>query len=280
MVRAMRCVSNQILSNSILEYEVQTIDVCGNRLEYIRLSSSCPREEVPSIVFLHEGLGSVAMWRDFPQKVADVTGCEAIVYSRAGYGWSDPVTLPRTVHYMHDEGLYVLPQLLATLGLDHPILFGHSDGASIALICAGGTRIPLSGVVAMAPHVMVEEISVRSIAAAKVAYLTTDLPKKLQRYHKNVDAAFWGWNDIWLNPEFRHWNIESYLSHIQYPILVIQGHNDEYGTMHQVELIAAQAKDVTLVRLPDCGHSPHKDQPQAVLAAVSGFVDRILGDCV
>lgn len=278
MVRAMRCVSNQSLSNSILECEVQTIDVQGKQLEYIRLPSSRPREGAPSIVFLHEGLGSVAMWRDFPQKVADVTGCESVVYSRLGYGWSDPVTLPRTVRYMHDEGLYVLPQLLAALDIERPILLGHSDGASIALICAGGTEVPLSGVVVMAPHVMVEDISVRSIAAAKDAYLTTDFPKKLQKYHKNADAAFWGWNDIWLNPDFRQWNIESYLYNIKCPILVIQGYDDEYGTMDQVERIAAQAKDVTLIRLSDCGHSPHKDQPKAVLAAVGEFVDRILGE--
>jgi len=278
MARAMRCVSNQSLSNSILECKVQTIDVQGKRLEYIRLPSSRPRKGAPSIVFLHEGLGSLAMWRDFPQKVADVTGCEAIVYSRAGYGWSDPAALPRTVRYMHDEGLCVLPQLLAALGIEHPILLGHSDGASIALICAGGTGIPLSGVVVMAPHVMVEDISVRSIAAVKDAYLMTDLSKKLQKYHKNVDATFWGWNDIWLNPEFRQWNIESYLHNIKCPILVIQGYNDEYGTMDQVERIAAQAKDVTLIRLSDCGHSPHKDQPKAVLAAVGEFVDRILGE--
>lgn len=257
---------------------MQTIDVLGKKLEYVRLSPSHPRNGAPPIVFLHEGLGSVAMWRDFPQKVANATGCEAIVYSRAGYGWSDPAVLPRTVRYMHDEGLEVLPQLLTLWGLDRPILLGHSDGGSIALICAGGTEVPLTGVVVMAPHVLVEDISVRSIAAAKEAYLTTDLPKKLQRYHRDVDAAFWGWNDIWLDPKFRDWNIESYLSAIKCPILAIQGENDEYGTMDQIERIATQAGDVSVVKLADCGHSPHKDQPQAVLAAVSSFVDRILGD--
>lgn len=246
------------------------------RLEYVRLPSAHPREGAPAIVFLHEGLGSVAMWRDFPQKVADATGCEAVVYSRAGYGRSDPARLPRDTRYMHDEGLDVLPALLAALGLERPILFGHSDGGSIALICAGGTDTPLSGLVLMAPHVMVEDISVDSIAQAKVAWQTTDLPKRLGKYHADVEAAFRGWNDIWLHPDFRAWNIEEYLPRIAVPVLAIQGEDDEYGTMAQIDRIAAQARDVELVRLADCRHSPHKDQPEAVVAAVGEFVSRIL----
>lgn len=250
--------------------------VCGKRLEYVRLPSAHPREGAPAIVFLHEGLGSVAMWRDFPQKIADATGCEAIVYSRAGYGRSDPAELPRTTRYMHDEGLTVLPALLDALQLDRPILFGHSDGGSIALICAGGTATPLTAVIAMAPHVLVEDISVTSIAQAKLAWQSTDLPARLGKYHADVEAAFWGWNDIWLHPDFRAWNIEEYLPKIACPVLAIQGEDDEYGTMDQIDRIAAQARDVDLVKLADCRHSPHKDQPAAVIEAVGEFVNRIL----
>lgn len=254
---------------------MKTITINGTRLEYVRLPSAHPREGAPAIVFLHEGLGSVSMWRDFPQKVADATGCEAVVYSRAGYGRSDPATLPRAVGYMHDEGLAVLPALLAELGLERPILFGHSDGGSIALICAGGTDTPLAGVIAMAPHVMVEDISVSSIAQAKVAWTTTDLPARLGKYHNDVDAVFRGWNDIWLHPDFRAWNIEEYLPRIAVPVMAIQGEDDEYGTMDQIERIARGAKDVELVKLADCRHSPHKDQPQAVIDAVVEFVERV-----
>lgn len=254
---------------------MKTISINGTRLEYVRLPSAHPREGAPAIVFLHEGLGSVSMWRDFPQKVADATGCEAVVYSRAGYGRSDPATLPRAVGYMHDEGLAVLPALLAELGLERPILFGHSDGGSIALICAGGTDTPLAGVIAMAPHVLVEDISVSSIAQAKVAWTTTDLPARLGKYHNDVDAVFRGWNDIWLHPDFRAWNIEEYLPRIAVPVMAIQGEDDEYGTMDQIERIARGAKDVELVKLADCRHSPHKDQPQAVIDAVVEFVERV-----
>jgi len=250
--------------------------VGGKHLEYVRLPSAHPREGAPAIVFLHEGLGSVSMWRDFPQKVADATGCEAIVFSRAGYGRSDPAELPRTTRYMHDEGLTVLPAFLDALQLDRPILLGHSDGGSIALICAGGTGTPLSGVILMAPHVLVEDISVTSIAQAKVAWQSTDLAARLGKYHADVEAAFWGWNDIWLHPDFRAWNIEEYLPGIACPVLAIQGEDDEYGTMDQIDRIAAQARDVDLVKLADCRHSPHKDQPVAVIEAVGEFVNRIL----
>lgn len=255
---------------------MKQVQVGDKRLEYVRLPSAHPRQDAPAIVFLHEGLGSVAMWRDFPQKVADATGCEAVVYSRAGYGRSDPAELPRDTRYMHDEGLDVLPALLDALGLERPILLGHSDGGSIALICAGGTDTPLTGVVLMAPHVMVEDISVASIAQAKVAWQTTELPARLGKYHADVDAAFRGWNDIWLHPDFRAWNIEEYLSGIAVPVLAIQGEDDEYGTMAQIDRIAAQARDVDLVKLADCRHSPHKDQPDAVIEAVGAFVARIL----
>lgn len=255
---------------------MKTVSINGTRLEYVRLPSSHPREAAPAIVFLHEGLGSISMWRDFPQKVADATGCEAVVYSRAGYGRSDPATLPRAVSYMHDEGLAVLPALLDELGLDKPILLGHSDGGSISLLCAGGTDTPLAGIVVMAPHVLVEDISVTSIAQAREAYASTDLPTRLGKHHQDVDAVFRGWNDIWLHPDFRAWNIEEYLPRIQCPVLAIQGEDDEYGTMDQIDRIAAKVKDVDLVKLADCRHSPHKDQPQAVIDAVLAFIERVV----
>jgi pimeloyl-ACP methyl ester carboxylesterase len=255
---------------------LKLLNILGKEIEVIRLVSAHPRPGAPAMVFLHEGLGSVSMWRDFPQRVADASGCEAIVFSRHGYGKSTPIAEPRGVRYMHDEALTALPALLDALGVEAPFLFGHSDGGSIALIHAGGAHRPLAGIIVMAPHVLVEEVSVTSIEQAKVAYKTTDLKNRLGRYHADVDSAFWGWNDIWLHPEFRHWNIEEYLPTIACPVMAIQGEDDEYGTMDQIERIARGARDVDLVKLADCRHSPHKDQPEAVIEAVAGFVTRIL----
>jgi pimeloyl-ACP methyl ester carboxylesterase len=250
------------------------IDIAGSRLELVRLPSANPIAGAAPIVLLHEGLGSVSLWRDFPQRLADATGAEAIVYSRLGYGQSDPIRAPRGVSYMHDEALIVLPELLDRLGIERPILFGHSDGGSIALIHAGGSGRDVSGVVVLAPHVMVEDLSVASIAEAKVAYDTADLKTRLARHHADVDSAFRGWNDIWLHPEFRAWNIEEYLPRIVAPILAIQGEGDEYGTMEQIDRIGRLARDVELLKLADCGHSPHRDQPVAVIAATTDFVRR------
>jgi len=254
------------------------VRIDGRRLEVARLQPARPRSDSPAIVMLHEGLGSVSMWRDFPQRVAEATDCEVLAYSRVGYGKSDPIDTQRNVRYMHEEALVTLPALLDALRIERPILLGHSDGGSIALIFAGGTKRPLRGLIAMAPHVMVEPISVASIAQAKVAYQSTDLPQRLARYHDDVESAFWGWNDIWLHPEFREWNIEEYLPRIDCPVLAIQGENDEYGSMEQIDRIARQARSVKLVKLARCGHSPHKDQPEAVLAAVRAFVGRIAPD--
>jgi pimeloyl-ACP methyl ester carboxylesterase len=249
------------------------VEVAGRRIEYERIEVAPAGR--PTLVFLHEGLGSLAMWRDFPGRVAHATGCNALVYSRYGYGNSEALHENRTVRYMHDEALVALPDLLARTGVARPILVGHSDGASIALIHAGGTTLPVAGLILMAPHVMVEDISVTSIAAAKVTYETTDLRAKLGRYHADVDSAFWGWNRIWLDPEFRAWNIEEYLPRIACPVLAIQGEDDEYGTMEQLRRIGRAVPDADLVDLADCRHSPHKDQPEAVLEAITRFVDRI-----
>jgi pimeloyl-ACP methyl ester carboxylesterase len=248
------------------------VDIASHRIEYERIEVAGDRRT--ALVFLHEGLGSISMWRDFPERVARATQCDAIVYSRHGYGSSDPLTQPRAVRYMHDEALIALPQLLDRLEIDRPILIGHSDGGSIALIHAGAGARPVSAVVTLAAHVLVEDLSVASIAAAKTAYETTDLHARLARYHADVDSAFWGWNRIWLAPEFRNWNIEEYLPRIRCPVLAIQGVDDEYGTMEQMRRIGTGVENVELLALDDCRHSPHRDQPQAVLAAIADFVAR------
>ncbi|MBL8438066.1 MAG: alpha/beta hydrolase [Zoogloeaceae bacterium] len=255
---------------------MKTVVIDGKALEYVRLPSAHPKDAAPALVFLHEGLGSISLWRDFPQRVADATGCEAVVFSRAGYGRSDPEPAPRGVDYMHKQGLEVLPAFLSALGLENPFLFGHSDGGSIALICAGGTATPLAGIVVMAPHVLVEEITLAGIREAGEAYARTDLPQRLSRHHPDVDRVFQAWHRIWLDPAFRDWNIEAYLAQIHCPILAIQGEDDEYGTLDQIERIARGAADVDLVKLADCRHSPHKDQPEAVIAATQAFVERLL----
>lgn len=252
------------------------VHIAGTRLEYVRVQPALAASGRPVIVFLHEGLGSVSLWKEFPQAMADATGAEVMVYSRKGYGDSDPITEPRAVRYMHYEALVVLPELLDRLEIHRPVLFGHSDGGSIALIHAGGSGRPVTGLVVLAPHVLVEDLSVASIAEAKVAYETTDLKERLARRHANVESAFRGWNDIWLHPDFRAWNIEEYLPKVTVPVLAIQGELDEYGTMDQIDRIARQAPDVETLKLADCRHSPHRDQPDAVIAATVDFLSRRL----
>jgi pimeloyl-ACP methyl ester carboxylesterase len=236
------------------------------RIDYERIDVG--GADAPTFVMLHEGLGSLSMWKDFPQCLARATRSNVVIYSRHGYGRSAPLRVPRAIRYMHDEALVVLPQFLDELGVGNPILFGHSDGASIALIHAGGSGRAVGGIVALAPHVMVEDISVSSIAAAKISYETTNLRERLARYHDDVDGVFRGWNDIWLHPEFRSWNIEEYLPLVGCPILAIQGQEDEYGSMEQIERIGRAASNVELLKLKQCGHSAHRDQPAGVLEAV------------
>jgi pimeloyl-ACP methyl ester carboxylesterase len=243
----------------------------GGRIEYEHIAGD-PRS--PTIVMLHEGLGSVSMWKNFPEQLAQATRSSILVYSRHGYGRSMPLRAPRPVHYMHDEALSVLPRFLDALGITNPILFGHSDGGSIALIHAGGSGRKASGVIALAPHVFVEDISLTSIAAARASYDTTDLRERLARYHDDVDSAFWGWNKIWLDSAFRSWNIEHYLPYIDCSVLAIQSEQDEYGSMEQIDRIARAAPDVELCKLEQCRHSPHRDRPDAVLEAVSNWIRR------
>jgi pimeloyl-ACP methyl ester carboxylesterase len=240
----------------------------AQRIEYVRSSG-----KAPTLVFLHEGLGSVAMWRDFPQLVADTTGHAALVYSRTGYGKSSALTTARRPDYMHVEALTTLPALLDRLAIERPILIGHSDGASIALIHAGAGVREVQAIAALAPHVFVEEVSLANIANAKSAYENGDLRRRLARYHGDVDSAFRGWNDIWLAPAFRDWNIESFLRNIACPVLLIQGKDDEYGTLAQLDAIEREAPGrVDRVELPCCGHSPQRDQPEATRAALARFI--------
>jgi pimeloyl-ACP methyl ester carboxylesterase len=226
----------------------------------------------PTLVFLHEGLGSVGLWRDFPQKLADATGLPAFVYSRAGYGQSDPAPMPRPVRYMHDEA-ELLPEILEAAGIDDPVLVGHSDGASISIIHAGSGGKTRALVLA-APHVFTEERGLQSIAKAREAYERGDLRQRLAKYHRNVDAAFWGWNRPWLDPEFRKWNLEEFLPRITAPILVVQGEQDEYGTRKQIDAIQGGGRNVEVLLLPRCGHSPHRDQPEAALRGIAAFIRR------
>ena len=246
-----------------------TMTVAARDIEFSWVGDG--RDDLPTLVMLHEGLGSVAMWRDFPGILARRTGCRVLVYSRHGYGQSARLQGARAVSYMHDEALLVLPELLDQLGIRRPLLLGHSDGGSIALLYAA--RYPAAGVIALAPHVFVEDLSVHSIAATKIAFQTTSLREKLARYHADVDGAFWGWNDIWLHPDFRAWNIESFLPEIQCPILLIQGTEDEYGTEEQIVRIRRQARDVEILHLPGCRHSPHRDQPERVLQAIGSWIE-------
>jgi pimeloyl-ACP methyl ester carboxylesterase len=247
----------------------------GRRLEY-EWHGPAP-DAAATLVFLHEGLGCVSTWRDFPARLSTATGLGALVYSRAGYGGSDPVPLPRPLRFMHEEAL-VLPQVLAATGVREPILVGHSDGGSIALIHAGG--VPATNVQALileAPHVFVEDVSVRSIARAAESYAQGDLRRALERHHgDNVDVAFWGWNRAWLDPGFRSWSIEEYLPRVQCPTLVIQGEDDEYGTLAQLDAIEASSRGPVRRRVfPACGHSPHRAEPDATLAAMADFLREV-----
>lgn len=252
-----------------------TLTLDGVDLEYRWIAAR--DKAAPVLVFLHEGLGSVGLWRDFPDAVAAATGCGALVYSRQGYGRSSPVPLPRPMTYMHREALEVLPAILDAAGLARVVLIGHSDGASIALIHAGKaeSRGRVLALAALAPHVRNEQSCVDGIRQIKQAWETTDLRDRLGRHHgSNVDCAFHGWNDTWLRPDFWHWTIEEFLPRITVPTLVIQGEGDEYATSIHYDTIAATVSGPCTVEvLPDCGHIPQKDQRDAVLASLVRLVE-------
>ncbi|HKR20658.1 MAG TPA: alpha/beta hydrolase [Stellaceae bacterium] len=247
------------------------VEINRHRIEYAEIAAR--RGGAPTLVLLHEGLGSVALWRDFPAKLAAATGCRTVTYSRWGYGRSDRFEGPRDPRYMHVEALDELPALRTALAIDDPVLIGHSDGASIALIHAGSGRWPVRGLVLEAPHVFVEEVSIIGIEEAKHAYEDSDLKRRLAPYHADVDSVFRGWNDIWLSPQFRAWNIEDCLLGVTCPVLTIQGIDDQYGTVAQVNAVARGVKGpFEKLLLDDCMHAPHRDQEADTLAAMVGFI--------
>ena len=251
------------------------VSASGRSLAYEWIGEG--REGRPVLVLLHEGLGSIRQWRDFPAKLAGATGCRALVYDRYGYGQSDVLAEPRrTVRFMHDEALQALPELMQQLKVEKPVLIGHSDGASIALIHAGAGHA-VRAVVAMAPHVFIEPVCLSSIAKATAAFATTDLPRKLGRYHRDARRTFHGWADVWLDPQFKGWDIRNdYLPGVRCPVLAIQGYDDEYGTMAQLDEIRARVGGpCELVKLEKCGHAPFRDQPEEVLARVSSFIGNL-----
>lgn len=262
------------------------LSIDGVALEVQRLAagSGRPRQSpgvLAPIVFLHEGLGSVAMWRDWPTQVCAATGRDGVVYSRRGYGGSDAVADARGAgqlqpDYMHREALEVLPAVLSALGIEQPVLLGHSDGASIALLHA--SRLPVTACIVMAPHVIVEDISIASITQARQAYEAGALRERLERYHAHVDGAFWQWNEIWLSPAFRSFDIRTDCRRITAPVLAIQGLDDPYGSLRQIDEIAPTQGPFETEKLAACGHSPHRDQPQATIARVVGFLAEKTGE--
>lgn len=246
------------------------------RIEHAWVGVSDPA--APLLVFLHEGLGSLALWRDFPERLCQAAGVLGLVYSRPGYGRSTPRPPDEQwgLDFMHVQAEQLLPALLAALGVAGQPggyhLLGHSDGGSIALIHAARFAGQVASCTVLAPHIVVEEFGLVSIRDTRRAYLETDLRAKLARYHDDVDSAFWGWNNIWLAPEFPQWQITDLLGELRCPVLAIQGLDDPYGTMAQIDGIAATHADTRLLKLPACGHSPHKDLPDAVIDAVATFV--------
>ena len=236
------------------------------------------RAGAPLVVFLHEGLGSLAMWRDFPERLCDAAQLRGLVYSRPGYGRSTPRAAEEAwgLDFMHRQARELLPALLQALDVDAaadpPWLFGHSDGASIALLYAARFPQALRGAVVVAPHIVVEDLSVASIETARRAYLESDLRQRLSKYHDDPDSAFWGWNRIWLHPPFRQWSIEREIEAIRCPLLAVQGLDDEYGTLEQIRGIARRVPQAQLLELPACGHSPHRDRPQQLIDAAARFI--------
>ena len=247
----------------------------GYAIEFERLPGRLPG---PTLVLLHEGLGCVAMWRRFPLLLNEATGLPVLSYSRPGYGRSSPVALPRPLDFHSRDALDVLPHILDAAAIEDCILVGHSDGASIAVVYAGATQDPrVRALVLLAPHVLTEQKTVMNIAAAKRNFAATDLRDKLARYHgENVDCAFWGWCDAWLDAAFRRWDITSWLPAIKLPVLTLRGNDDAYNTAVHVERIVRDVSGpVTRVDVPDCGHAPHLEQEDIVVAAVSSFVSAV-----
>lgn len=253
----------------------QLLTAQGRRLEWRHWGPS--PEDAPTIALLHEGLGCLALWRDFPERLAAATGLGVMAWSRAGYGRSDPIDLPRPMDYLTREATLALPQVLAATGFRRGVLMGHSDGGTIAAEYAGRVDDPrVRGIVVMAPHFFTERAGLAEIAVACDAYRAGGLKARLAKYHAHPDVAFHGWADTWQNPDFADWNIEDVLDRLRVPVLAIQGKGDQYATLRQIEVIRDRAPvPVELLALDDCRHAPHQDQPERVLAAVAGFCARL-----
>ncbi len=248
----------------------ERLTLAGRELEIETIGGS---KSAPALVFLHEGLGSLGLWRDFPSMLAERTGCAALVYSRYGNGFSQPLAEARTPAYMYEEALTTLPALLEAQGIHDAILFGHSDGASIAVIFAAEHPQIVRGAILEAPHLFVEDLSVRSIAAIRNEFEKGPLRERMARHHADADRTFYGWNDVWLSPAFRDWNVESFAQRIECPLLVIQGHDDEYGTIAQVDALARTARGpVDRLLLAHCGHAPHRDRAAMVAEIASAWI--------
>jgi len=251
------------------------LDVKGTAIEYVCYGP--PPAEAATIVMLHEGLGCLRLWRDFPQKVAEATGLGVFVYSRPGYGASDPISLPRPLDFMTREAVEFFPPLLDAIGFKRGLLFGHSDGATIATIYAGSVEdLRIRGLILMAPHFFNEDICVAEITKARDAYLHGDLKPRLAKYHNDVDGAFLGWADTWLDPGFKDWNVSEAIDYLRIPVLALQGRDDQYGTLAQVQEVEERAySPVDMAILDNCKHAPHLEQPEASLSAVTDFVARL-----
>lgn len=267
MNSTMDTMADQTAAFATIEWRGRQID-----MEYQWVGAA--QSDYPVVVFLHEGLGSVTLWKDFPHRFCMAGGFRGLVFSRYGYGRSTmrPADERWPVSFMHEQAHEVLPDFFRTLGIAKPWLFGHSDGGSISLLYASAFPDAVSGLVVAAPHIFVEDLTIANIEDARKTYLTTDLRSRLARYHADPDSAFWGWNNVWLDPAFRAWNIEDCLPRIACPVLAVQGENDEYGTLEQIRGIQRLVPQTRLLVLPDCGHSPHRDQPEALIQEAARFI--------
>jgi pimeloyl-ACP methyl ester carboxylesterase len=252
------------------------LTIGAQRLEYRMIG---PRPEAaPTLVLLHQGLGCVGMWEDFPEKIQAATGAGVFVYSREGYGQSSPVTLPRPLSFMHQEAQQTLPQILDTIGFQRGLLVGHSDGASIAAIYGGSHQDHrVGGLVLIAPHFIVEDATIAAIAAMRKAYDLTDLRARLGRWHADADATVHGWSDVWLKGDFRKWDLTEFLAYIRVPVLIVQGEDDQYGTVRQIEIAQQECYcPVEVALLPGAMHVPQREAPEVTLQVVSDFIGRVL----
>jgi pimeloyl-ACP methyl ester carboxylesterase len=258
----------------------QYLQIGSKKIEVQWHKSHGVQKDVPVLIFLHEGLGCIRMWKDFPKALAAKTGCPALVFSRLGYGKSDPSPLPWKINFMHNQAIKVLPQIIQKAQIKKFILIGHSDGGSIGIIFSGSPQLKdlkgLQGLITEAAHVFCEDMTVECIKQAKINYESNNLKQGLEKYHgSNTENAFRGWNDVWLNPQFMQWNIEKYLKKIRVPMLSLQGKDDQYGTKKQIISIKSHVKNIKTYMVDHCRHSPHNDQPEIILKTMARFIEKI-----